>query len=263
MGIVLALNVGASIRLDRGIVELASADRYHAPAFAGAAQRAIDVIPDRASLATQDNIVDRLAHRPIATLIGPTVGSTDYVLADVLHREPRTSVTRFATLSRFVDARLTTHVPVFFEDGWLVLRERSLGPAPDPPAVAPPSGAARLRATGSAWGTTAATYEQALAACAARAAGPGCYRPLGAAFRDRHTALASFLATAPLGDDCGPLAEPVGPVTALVAGALADERQAGIDGDAKAGTLAAARLKQLRDEDATGFLVRLVALCAG
>ncbi len=261
MAVVLALNLAVSVHLDRGVVELVKPERYRTPAFVAGARRAVAAVPDGVSVAAQDNVIDRLAHRKLAAEISPSTGSTDYVVADVLGGTGAIANSGFAAVSRYVDAQLATHVPVAYHDGWLVLRARSLGPARQ--AIEPVASGQRLRAASAAWGGAFATYTSALDACAAAAAGPSCYAPLGAAFRRRQARLVAVLddLRSGLGADCRQLDAPVAPVVTVIAQSLEAERQAGIASDAIAGRAAADRLTRLSAADATGYLIRFVALC--
>ena len=266
--VILALNVACTSAASRGVTDLFSASFYREPEGLDAALGAIDAVPDDVSVATTDNVIVRLAHRDVAAEISPRTGPTDYVLANVLDVDQNLSANSgFAVMSKYVNAALSTHDPVYFADGWLVLRHRRLSTEPRPAALAPlPDAAARrVRSAADAWTRALTAYGAELAACRTAADGATCLRPLGQRFRDRHRALVPALpdpADPALSQGCAQLASAATSAAGALAGAVEGARRAGAEQDQTAFARHGKELARLSQLDAQGTLQRFVSLCA-
>lgn len=105
-------------------------DTRPAPAFAGPAERAVDRVPDDASVASQDFVYPRLAARETSELIRTDMAKVDYVVAAPFVVAGRaTGNQSFRELGERLRALLPGMTPIWFEDGWLVLRRGRHRPA--------------------------------------------------------------------------------------------------------------------------------------
>jgi len=153
--VVLALNVGAMTRNDRNFTDLARPGFYEAPVWADAARAAVAAVPDDVSVAAQDNLVPRLAHRDLIVEITKDTGKVDYAIASVIDLGSGYPTNGgFGAISRFLQTNLVAFAPVAYFDGWLVLRSKELPPLPRPAALAPldAPAATRLRDVAIDWG---------------------------------------------------------------------------------------------------------------
>ena len=233
--------------------------------YVDTAKEAVAAVPDDASVTAQDNLIPRLTHRETAHEITAGVPVTDYVVAHTLEGGGRGMVVNqgFINVSRFVEERLKTHVPVAFLNGWLVLRARSLPPVPRAPQLVPVEGAdaAALRAAHARWERSWTAYAGALVACEGDAA---CLRPLGGAFRRDHEALTEQLAAVSGGLEagCAQLGPPAQHAAAALAFQMEAAREAGVAGDTATYSDHLRALRGLHDAAAESFVSRFVALCA-
>ena len=98
-------------------------DTRPAPAFDEAAGRAVDAVPDDASVASQDFVYPRLAARETAELIRTKMVDVDYVVVSPFVLVGRaTGNQSFRELGENLRALLPRMTPVWFDGGWLVLR---------------------------------------------------------------------------------------------------------------------------------------------
>ena len=250
---VLALNLGVATQFPL-LEHLLDGDVPGALEDRAAAGRAVAAVPVSGSVAAPDVLIARLTHRDVAAEIGPATGQTDHVVADLLGRRLRGLPINdgLGTLGRFLDARVLTHVPVFYEDGWITLRARTLPPRPRPAALAPMSRADQrlLEPAVAAWGATVTARRQRLEACLATGA------PCPATGTRSDAALQAVLSE--LGPRLSPGCHQLGARAATAIrgqGALLDPALT-TDGARLTAGLGAAQ-----DTDADGFLLRFVVLC--
>lgn len=236
--LVLALNVGVTVTRDRSLEDLARPGFYDAPPWAHAATRALAAVPDDVSVAAQDNLVPRLAHRDLIVEITPMTGRTDYAIASVIDLGSGHQTNGgFAGISRYLGTNLTAFEPVAYFDGWLVLRRDDLPPLERPAALAPldEAAAAGLRTVATEW---SGAYVAVLAG-----AGAPAFARLQRALVDR---LAEPPATVSAG--CRQLGE-----AALGAADFIGDAVAGGD---------PADVAILAEQDVGGYVFRYVVLCA-
>ncbi|MEA2298111.1 MAG: hypothetical protein QOF77_1047 [Solirubrobacteraceae bacterium] len=247
---------------------LLRADFRSVPRQAADLDRALRAVPPGASVAAEDPAVPRLSHRPTVAEISSKTGSTDYILANVLHPVGAITINEgFATVSRFVDDRLAAYAPAAWSHGWLVLRSRTLPARAPPSELAPlaPGLARRVRSTGAGWMTALAATERALQRCYSTDPTPRCYLAGGAPIAAGQATLEAALATTPAASSpgCRELAGAAASATRALAAALEAVAVTGARRDpaALARGLALVSARQAGG-DAPGFLTRLVGLCA-
>ncbi|MEA2167087.1 MAG: hypothetical protein QOF76_387, partial [Solirubrobacteraceae bacterium] len=167
-------------------------------------------------------------------------------------------------VSRYMNQVLPTTVPIAYEDGWLVLRARSLGPATRTPALRPATGpaAAELRTASDTWAKTLPAYVGALYGCGAQPDVPGCLRALDDTLPRAQTAVEAAMpgVRADLTPGCAQLADLAASNVHRLGDAVAAVRTAGENSDP---ALAQRNdvVKVLHERDAEGYLPRFVALC--
>ena len=239
-------------------------DQWRSTPYTEGAQAAVAAVPPAVSVAAQDNLIPRLTHRDVAAEISPGTGMTDYVVAHVIGTtDVGTGINGgYGNVSRFVNSRLTTHEPVGYFDGWLVLRSRELPPADRAPGLVALEGARAeaVRRAAAAWRSALAAYDQHLVTCGADTE---CLQQGGAAFARAQERLAAALAQARSGAraDCADQAELADRGAAAVAANLAAIRRAAAAGDEAALREQGAALRVSREQDQPGYVERYVALC--
>jgi len=262
---ILLLNLAVATSFPLG--DLGRAAFYaRAPVWA-AADRALAAIPPGASVAAQDPLIPRLTHRDVAAEISPQTGPTEYVAAYVSAPLGSGQAINggFGGLTRFVDDRLALYAPVAYENGWLVLRSRTLPPRPRPAALrrmtAPE--AARLERALGPWETIYPARLADATACAARADGP-CPGPgpRGDPY-DRRLQAALTALRPRLSPGCAELAVLAGFATTRLSADLDAVRAAAAKQPRAPAALkaAAATAGQRVDDNALGYLTRLRRLC--
>jgi uncharacterized membrane protein len=238
------------------------------PAGAADLDRVLRAVPGGVSVAAEDQAIPRLTHRQTVAEISSRTGPTDYIVVDVLGPTRAITINEgFAAVSRFVDDRLAVYAPVAWSGGWVVLRSRALAARAPPAELAPvaPALGRRLRDARAGWMTALAATEGALQRCYAKDPVPRCYLASRRAMADRQAALDVALATAhaAFAPGCRQLASAASVATRAVAVGLDGLALAGARRDPAGLTRGLSLVATLQGEDdAPGFLTRLVGLCA-
>jgi len=266
-GVVLVANLALSASFTLSFTDLFRSAFYEKPARAKDAERALAAVPANVSVAAQDDLIPRLAHRDLAAEISSGTGATDYVVARVVDDGVGTIANGgFGNISRYVDARLASHVPVAYVNGWLVLRARSLPPLPRAPQLVPMSvaDAGRIEAARIAWMTAFEQYGRRLAGCFSKPQPRGCLQSLGATFRGSHARLErELLRVRPsLKTGCLQLETVANAIARVAAVTIEATRRAGVEGATAELTKHASQLQELQTKDATGYITRFTALCS-
>ena len=263
---VLVANVVAALTAgQRGWKDLVQPTFYKRPVWAHDAEAALRAIPPGASVAAPDDVIVRLAHRRRAIDISRNTPPTDYVLVDVFDPGAIAVVNGgFPGISRYTSSVLATHRPVAYHHGWIVLRDRRLGPAPVPSALAHITGAdaQRLRDTSLRWGFALAGYSDQLLRCVVGGAAASCYRPIGDDFRRKQSALEGVLARVRprLSPGCAELERAAARVITSFGDDFTAIRAGGLAGRVSPGPVQRAGAALKRDDPA--YVGRFVALCA-
>ena len=264
--VVLVLNVAFTASLNPSLTDLARGGFYETPAYAKDAERALQAVPDGVSVAAQDNVITRLAHRDVAAQISPETGTTDYIVARIIDNGVGVAPNGgFGVISRYLGARLNSHVAVAYVNGWLVMRSKSLPPVARAPQLVALHGtdAARIQSAYAVWLTAFLDYGRELARCLSASDARVCLRPLGRAFRLRQARLERELQRVrpTLKAGCLQLVAPAAGTARLFADTIEAARDAGARGNNAELTQLSAGLEALQARDATGYITRFVALC--
>ena len=266
-GIVLVLNVAFTRSFTLSFTHLTHSDFYSTPAWVKDAKRALAAVPADVSVAAQDNVIPRLVHRDVAAEISPGTGTTDYVVALVVDNGIGTVINGgFGSISRYVNARLASHVPVAYVNGWLVLRAKSLPPVARAPQLVPMSAAdaARIEAARSGWMTAFDEYVQALGSCLAKPDPRACSVSLGGEFRRRQLRLDRELVRVRSSLKTGCLAQSLLAAAAarVVSETLEATRKAAAQGAPAELIKRSTVLQETLAKDAPGYVTRFAALCS-
>ena len=262
-GVVLVLNVAFTRSFTLSFTHLAHSDFYETPAWVKDARRALAAVPADVSVAAQDNVVPRLVHRDIAAEISPTTGATDYVVDNGIGTVINGG---FGSVSRYVNARLASHVPVAYVNGWLVLRAKSLPPVARAPQLVAMSAvdAARIKAARSGWATALDEYARDLASCVSKPKRGVCAKPLGEEFRRRQARLDRELVRVRSSLKTGCLAQSMLAAVAarVVSDTLEATRRAAAQGAPAELSKRSTVLQETLAKDAPGYVTRFAALCS-
>lgn len=101
---------------------------YDRPAYAAPVGRALERVPANASVAAADFMLPRLTERQEAYEIQPGRGPTDFIVTGLL--EPVGAPVGNASYrdqQRLLAERIPLYVPIFYDEGWVVLRARRPG----------------------------------------------------------------------------------------------------------------------------------------
>ena len=266
-GVVLVLNVAFTRSFTLSFTHLAHSDFYETPAWVKDARRALAAVPADVSVAAQDNVVPRLVHRDIAAEISPSTGATEYVVALVVDNAIGTVINGgFGGVSRYVNVRLASHVPVAYVNGWLVLRAKSLPPVARAPQLVPMSAAdaARIEAARSGWMTAFDEYVRVLGSCLTKSERSACSVPLGGEFRRRQVRLDRELVRVRSSLKTGCLAQSMLAAVAarVVSDTLEATRRAAAQGAPAELSKRSTVLQETLAKDAPGYVTRFAALCS-
>lgn len=245
---------------------------YDLPARAGPLGRAVDRVPPGASVAAQDFILPRLTERPEAYELQPTSGPVDYVVTGLLEPLGKpTGNASYRAQQAFVGQLMPMYVPVFYEDGWVVLRRRPPSGAGGNGVLTPMPAARARELLRLDQRYVAALFGDAgrVARCYELLPGPApgaaaCFGSADVRFRAAERALAAQLrSTVPaLRGGCRELAQAARAGVSTVGRDMAAVRRAGASAsrtDTRAALEVAVR--DIQDRDLPGRVDRFILLC--
>ncbi|MEJ7789059.1 MAG: DUF2079 domain-containing protein [Thermoleophilaceae bacterium] len=233
--------------------------------FAAPAARALERVPDEASVATQEFLYPRVTARDTADLIRSDMARVDYIVAGLFERLGTGPAN--ASSSQVGDAlrsQLPAFDPVFYDRGWVVLRRRTMGRAP-PDALErfPDRQGTRVRAAALAWVRTSTAYGGELDGCRDRT--PACFGQAGTGFREHHASLVESLRRAGevTGGACAEMATAARLGSEEVASLLEAARRAGAGGSqGKTNWALVTARTAVQDRDLVGRVLTVAGLCA-
>jgi len=233
--------------------------------FAGPVARALEEVPGDASVASQDFVYPRVSARESADLIRPGMARVDYIVAGIFETFGEATANESPReLGQVLREQLPDFDPIFYDEGWVVLRRRPgrraprsvLEPFPGPQAR-------RVRAAAQRWEQAGAGYGAALARCLGEAR--ACFRPAGRAFREEQRSLRELLREGGgrTQGHCAEMAAVALRATEEIAVLLDATRRAGLAGAANDADAALRALRTaVEQRDLGGRVLTVVALCA-